>query len=135
KLAFLLEDTVVESKLNLKKQTFIEIDTKQFPVADLSYQKHGDVLRVVLTPKDKALMPNAFRFESGPYQFDLIVSINAVELAALGEMAKEHKEFFEQIPLVNIDHRAENEQYGHLNWIELTSSSTSQMLYNLFYKD
>jgi len=69
------------------------------------------------------------RSPAGPDgDFDVVVSLDAASRARLGGL----KARFAAAPLVvNIDHHATNEGFGHVNWVDPDASSTGEMVYRL----
>ena len=62
-------------------------------------------------------------------EVDTIVMLDSGDLryAGVDELLKDHKAL-----LINIDHHATNELYGHLNMVDPTAASTTEVLYRLF---
>lgn len=84
------------------------------------------------------MITNGERIKLGPphiaeptYPFDLIVALGAPDLESLGRLYDDHTTFFYEVPLINIDHQAENEHFGELNLVELTAVATTEVVYNL----
>jgi len=50
----------------------------------------------------------------------------------LGSIYENQSEFFYNTPIINIDNNPANESFGHINLVELTSSSSSEIIFNLF---
>ena len=59
--------------------------------------------------------------------YDLIVTFGAADLEELGEMFTKHADFFYSTPIINIDHRANNEHYGTVNIVDITRSSIAEV--------
>ncbi len=128
KLSFIKSLDKIQPSFDTKKKYIIEIDTKANPMEDLSYQVIDDKLQIVLTPKDKGLDKEAIHIKSSIDSFDLIITINTVELAVLGITIQDQQSLFEKTPIINIDHRPDNEHYGQIDWVDINATSTSEML-------
>jgi len=63
--------------------------------------------------------------------YDLIITIDCGELKRTG-LAEELIKLKNSISLINIDHHYSNDNYGHLNLVETTASSTSEIIYKFF---
>lgn len=135
KLKFLKNINSIESDISLLQKSVIQIDTSKHPISDLSYEKKGDMLQILLSPKSGSLPKEAVEIKSAAHTYDLIIAINTTELEALGGLYKKYQFFFDQTPIINIDHRPDNEQYAQINWVDINATSTSEMMFNLFYKD
>jgi phosphoesterase RecJ-like protein len=46
----------------------------------------------------------------------------------LGPIYNQETELFYETPIVNIDHHAGNDHFGRVNWVELTATSTAEIL-------
>jgi phosphoesterase RecJ-like protein len=62
-------------------------------------------------------------------EVDTIVMLDSGDLryAGVDQLVKDHKAL-----LINIDHHATNELYGHINMVDPSASSTTEILYRLF---
>ncbi len=109
----------------------ITFDLRGQPVRGITYSiKNGQLAITMIT--------NGERVKLGPpdiaeptYPFDLIVSLGSPDLESLGRLYDNHTTFFYEVPLINIDHQAENEHFGELNLVELTAVATTEVVYNL----
>jgi phosphoesterase RecJ-like protein len=64
-------------------------------------------------------------------KFDLILIIDSGDLKNTG--VQEHiKNYQPEATIINIDHHASNNKFGHINLVETTASSTAEVLYKLF---
>jgi nanoRNase/pAp phosphatase (c-di-AMP/oligoRNAs hydrolase) len=135
KLSFLETLKDIRSEIPPLQKCVITVDKRRFPVADISYTVTDETLRIFVTPKSGRLPQEAIEVNPNGYSYDLIVTINVVELTAIGEVYAQHKDAFFALPIINIDHRPENEQFGHINWVDIKATSTAEMIYHRFYKD
>jgi phosphoesterase RecJ-like protein len=113
------------------QKCIITIDKKRYPVADIGYTVNDDALRIFVTPKQGVLPTDAVQVHPSGFVYDLIVTINVSELPSAGAAYEDHKSLFQTVPIINIDHRADNEQFGQINWIDIKSTSTSELIYSL----
>ena len=51
-----------------------------------------------------------------------------------GETYHNNTGFFNKTPIINIDHKSENEQFGNINLIDITASTTAEIIFSLFKK-
>lgn len=63
--------------------------------------------------------------------YDAIIVIGAADLEELGPVFTKHADFFYNTPLINIDHRAANEQFGTVNLVDITSGSCAEVVFDL----
>lgn len=135
KLAFLEAAKEVHTDVPALQKCVISVDKNRFPISDISYTVTDEKLRIFVTPKSGQLPAEAIEVNPAGYIYDLIVTINVVELSSVGEVYAQHKDIFFTLPIINIDHRPDNEQYGQINWVDIKATSTSELIYQHFYKD
>lgn len=61
--------------------------------------------------------------------YDVAVIFGAADLEALGKIFTDHTDFFYNTPIINIDHRADNEHYGTVNIVDITAGSIAEVTY------
>jgi len=128
---FLPEVEKIKNEAKRLKKFIINLDISQTGVEALNYDIVGDNLRIHLTPKFGVFTPEDLKFETSRFSYDLIITVDSPELEGLGRLYDHHRDIFYQIPVVNIDHSAQNEQYGHVNLVDLTAASTAEIIYEL----
>lgn len=133
--SFLLDIADVQTKLSAVQKCIISIDKRRFPVSDIGYTVNDDTLRIFVTPKHGTLPIEAVQVHPSGFAYDLIVTINVTELMATGNVYENHKQLFQTVPIINIDHRADNEQYGQINWVDIKATSSAELIYGLLKSD
>ncbi|MEX1997397.1 MAG: DHH family phosphoesterase [Candidatus Andersenbacteria bacterium] len=66
-----------------------------------------------------------------PLPYDVAIILGAADLEALGKTFTDHTDFFYNTPIINIDHRADNEHYGTVNIVDITAGSVAEVTYEL----
>jgi nanoRNase/pAp phosphatase (c-di-AMP/oligoRNAs hydrolase) len=59
--------------------------------------------------------------------YDVVITFGAADLEELGTTFTSHADFFYATPIINIDHRANNEHYGTVNLVDITHSSIAEV--------
>ncbi|MFH1744644.1 MAG: DHH family phosphoesterase [bacterium] len=116
---------------NLRK-FIISLDISNAKVDKIKYKLDDNTLDFIISPKEGFFTADDIKSRSGNFKFDLVIVLDTPDLESLGTIYDNDTEFFYQVPVVNIDHHANNEEYGQINLIELTSIATSEILFNLF---
>ncbi len=131
---FLIQDREVPIHRDLRsgRKFVINLDVSNAEVDELSYDIQGTSLKIFITPKKGFFTPQHVTTEDAAYPFDLIITIDTPDLQYLGSLFEEHSEFFYHTPIMNIDHSAANENFGEINLVELTATSTSEILFEVF---
>jgi len=129
--SFLPEIKNIKPQVSKIKKFTLNINIAQTGLEDLAYDIHGSNLKIYLSPKQGEFEPEDFKLETGEFTYDLIITVDTPELEALGKLYDYHRDIFFKMPLINIDHHLTNEQYGHLNIIDITASSVSEIVFQL----
>jgi bifunctional oligoribonuclease and PAP phosphatase NrnA len=120
----------VRPKLDYQEGKLIRIDTSKIPVKGLKYQKRENFLDIFLDA-DKNLKFEYLEIKNGADKPDLIVVLDTPDVEAIDAAYDETPELFYEVPIINIDHHAGNEYFGAVNLIDLTATSTSEILVSL----
>ncbi|MFA5954004.1 MAG: DHH family phosphoesterase [Patescibacteria group bacterium] len=113
------------------KNLVIKISPKDGKLRDFRYEVDGDMLKIYVAPASGKLDPADVKAEIGKPSHDLIMVVDTPDLDSLGMLYTEHPDFFYETPIINIDHNPGNEQYGQINFVDITAVSTTEMLYRL----
>lgn len=112
------------------KDFIISLDTHKVSVEKLGYKNQPDDkrLNIVITPLRGTFTPADVSFSSGSLKVDLIIVLDSPEIERLGSLFNSQAQFFYETPLVNIDHHPGNDFFGKVNWVDLTATSTAEIL-------
>ncbi|MDD5341671.1 MAG: DHH family phosphoesterase [Patescibacteria group bacterium] len=129
--SFLPQLNQIKPSLLGLKRFIISLDLADSKIKDFSYDTKGSNLNIYLTPESGSLAEKNISFKSGDYRYDLIITVDTDDLESLGDVYEKNTEFFFNTPIINIDHNPENEQYGQINLVELTKTSSAEIIFNL----
>ncbi len=129
--AFLPGSNVIKPDLAASRKFTITLNLAQAKVEDLSYDIKEDKLNIYITPKQGMFRDEDLHTEASKTEYDLIVVLDAADFESLGATFDNHTELFYNTPIINIDHRAANTNFGQVNIVELTATSTSEVLFSL----
>jgi len=82
-------------------------------------------------PEMYRFLPGMDRFRREPdrsIDYDLIVVGDCGELDRIGPVLDTHRDLFDRVPILDIDHHASNRHFGAFDWIEPFSSATCEMV-------
>jgi phosphoesterase RecJ-like protein len=115
------------------KEFTISIDTSEVEVEKLGYKTLPEEkkLNVVVTTKNGVLEPRHVTLGTSLTPYDLIIVLDAPDLDRLGDLYDKDPELFYNVPVINIDHHPSNEYYGKVNWVDVTATSTAEILVSL----
>lgn len=129
--AFLPKSREILPGLESLQKFIISIDVSKTKVEELSYALEGNALKVYLTPKDGFFTAKDVATSAGGFAYDLIVTIDAIDLEHLGGLFANNAEFFYQTPILNIDHSPANNHFGQVNLVDIAATSTSEIMFEL----
>jgi len=100
-------------------------------VEALSYRLDEHQLSIYLTPKRGELRHDHIETVSTEYPYDLMMIVGAPDLESLDALYHSQRNLFFSTPTIVIDHRPENEHFGTVNAVDVTASSTSEIVAQL----
>lgn len=100
-------------------------------VRDFRYDLQGDDLHIYLHPARGVLEAAYVTVEQGQPNYDLIIICDTPDLNALGELYRQHADFFYRTAIVNVDHDPGNEHFGQINLVDITAVATTEVLFRL----
>lgn len=123
----------IDLKFSSSKDLIIEVDLSNAKIDKLGYKKLDDQkkLSIVITPKEGILTAEDVQMLSSHSSFDLVIVLDCAELDLLGELYDKNTEMFFEIPVINIDHHPTNDYFGKINWVDITATSTSEIIVGL----
>ncbi len=112
----------------------ISVDVAKTGVKELSYDTKNNTLRIFITPKKGFLTRENVKTAQSDFRYDLILIVDTPDLESLGNVYTNNTELFYKTPIVNIDHHAENEQFGQVNITDMTVTATTEVLFHVLKK-
>lgn len=86
---------------------------------------------IVLSPSRGTLVPEDVTIARSRPKYDLILILDCSELERIGPIVKDMPDLFYETPTVSIDHHATNSYFAKVNWVDMTATSTAEMLVSL----
>lgn len=128
---FLPRTDKVTNTLSSSNDFIISVKCGKCEVDKLKYSLDGDTLNIVITPKEGVFHADEINSRNALGNYDLIIIVDSGDLEHLGQVYEENTEMFYNTPIVNIDHHVSNTGYGQLNMVDITASSSTQIVYNI----
>ncbi len=113
------------------QQVTIAINVATTPLSELSYEVKNDTLAIHISTKSGTIDTQSIVTSLNAYRYDCIISIGALNKHSLGNPAIHAASLFHDIPLINIDYQSENEHFGHINIVDITASSSCELIVRL----
>lgn len=89
----------------------------------------GGIRLHVTLPSDARVNRDQIETVVRTLPYDVAVIFGAADLEALGKIFTDHTDFFYNTPIINIDHRPDNEHYGTVNIVDITAGSIAEVTY------
>jgi nanoRNase/pAp phosphatase (c-di-AMP/oligoRNAs hydrolase) len=119
------------NSLDNLRRFVISLNTSNAKVEKIKYQTEANALNFIISPKDGFFTKDDITTHAGNFKYDLIITLDTPDLESLGTIYDNDTEFFYQVPIINIDHHSENEEYGQVNHVEITAIATAEIVFNL----
>ncbi|MEK7548582.1 MAG: bifunctional oligoribonuclease/PAP phosphatase NrnA, partial [Patescibacteria group bacterium] len=120
--------------LVLGNDLVVTVDTRQTgEELRLGYRKFPSEHRVkiVITAPKGTLSADDLRIERQGAKYDLLIILDTASSKLLGSIYEENPDLFYETPTVAIDHHQTNGQFAKINWVDITATSTAEMLVSL----
>ncbi len=134
KLSFLPHLSEIRHEVVFPKSFVISIDTSHAQLDELSYDALPEKVSIFLKPKNGNFKPEDVTFSTEAVGLNLIVTLDTPSLDSLGAIYEKNAEMFFNTPKINIDNHINNDNYGTVNIIDVTASSTAEILLELLKK-
>lgn len=124
----------VKSTVNTSNDLVITIDTRQTgEELKLGHKKLADSHQVVIviSPEQGSLLPEDVTITRSKPKYDLVIFLDCSDAERIGTPHQDLKDVFYETPTVSIDHHATNGHFAKVNWVDMTATSTAEMLVSL----
>lgn len=121
----------IKDQTNNLRKLSISFNTSGGVAPEIEHKHENDRFHIILTPPHSRFTKDDIEISDSQYRHDLILTLNTPDLGTLDNFFEENTDFFYHVPIVNIDFSPENEHYGHLNIVNITATSVSEMLYDI----
>jgi bifunctional oligoribonuclease and PAP phosphatase NrnA len=91
-------------------------------------------LKIYITPEKGSIDPRDFSFIPAKSKYDAIIVLGSPDKETLGKVSEENPDIFYEVPVINIDHHPDNENFGQINMVQMTASSTAEVAFEIFEK-
>lgn len=107
-------------------------DTTRNDIGNVRTRRSEKEFRIYLTPQKGSIDPRDFSFIPADIQYDKIFLLGVRDKESLGKLYEDNPDVFFEVPLMNIDVSSDNERYAQTNMVEVTSSSVSELIADIF---
>jgi nanoRNase/pAp phosphatase (c-di-AMP/oligoRNAs hydrolase) len=129
-LAFLPGIERVQPTLRASRELTISLPLSG-DLRDLRHEVIDGQLKITVTPAEGNIDASGLATSAGEWRHDLAILVCAHELAEIGPLLADHRRFFEETPIFNIDSHPDNRGYGTVNVVDLRASATAELIAGL----
>jgi nanoRNase/pAp phosphatase (c-di-AMP/oligoRNAs hydrolase) len=126
-------ESVIES-LAGARDFVLSFNTKYNKITNVRTERIEDELRIFITPEKGSIDPRDFSFIPAKFKYDLVIVLGSPDKESIGKVYEENPDIFYEVPVINIDHHGDNDNFGQLNLVDIKASSTSEVVAELFQK-
>lgn len=125
---FLNDLEKIEKDFSSIRDFVISVDISKVKADKVMYKVHDQKLDFFITAKNGEFNEKMVTFQQGNAQFEAVVVLDSPDLERLGELYEKNAGLFYEVPVINIDHHAGNDFFGKINLVDITATSTSEIL-------
>ncbi len=129
-LKFLPSQDLLSKEVQQGNDLVLHLDVSTVQIGNLGYKQLPDEKKVaiVITPKAGRFTKEDVSFPEVKPDYDLVIVLDTPDLKRLGDIADSKPDLFYDATVINIDHHPGNDYFGKVNWIDLTATSTAEIL-------
>lgn len=128
KFSFLPKPETMVKEISGARDFVLSFDTSRNKIIDLKTEEKEDRYNVYVTPEKGSVDPRDFSFILAKFKYDLLIVLGCSDLEKLGKIYESNSDLFFEVPIINIDHQSSNENFGQINLVDVTASSTSEIV-------
>ncbi|MEI6266764.1 MAG: DHH family phosphoesterase [bacterium] len=118
-------------ELSGQRDLIVRIDKNANKIEKIAYNEENGFLNIVITPSGKAIAKSNLNIVDGNYKYDLIFVLDTQDVEKIDPVYDKYTELFFEVPIINIDHHAGNEHFGTVNLVDMTATSTAEILVSI----
>ena len=131
---FLKPPTNILSSISGVREFILSFNTEHNDIVSVRTERGNGEYNIFITPEKGSIDPRDFSFVPAKFSFDLVIAVGAPDKESLGKIFETNPDIFYEVPVITIDHHAENDRFGQINIIDITASSTSETATTLLEK-
>ena len=134
KYLFMPSSDTIAHKLEGARDYVLSVDINKERLQQLRYEVQNNKLKIFITSSTGEIEEKDIALESSKFRYDLIITFGLQDLENLGDIYDKNPELFYETLIINIDHNPSNEYFGKINFVDVASSSTTEIAFNLISK-
>lgn len=123
----------VIKNISLSKDLIVNIKGGESGFFKISYNKKEDgSIDLVVSPRDKEIKEQDVSLVFNRFDYDGVFMLDTPDFGRTSETYLQNKDAISSIPIINIDHHNTNGNFGAINIVDTTATSTCEILFSLF---
>lgn len=128
---FLKHSKKIYDNIGHLRRFIMSLNISKTGIKELSYDVQDEKLKIFLTPKHGMIKKQDIHTSESGFSYDLILVLDTADLASLGSLYTNNSDFFTSTPIINIDHKPNNEHFGHINVVDITAGTTAEIVFQI----
>lgn len=125
------DSCTITHSISGSRDLILSFKTTYNKILNIRTETTPDNFNIYITPEKGMIDSRDFSFLPAKFPYDLIITIGAIDKEAMGRVYDEIPDIFYELPIVNIDNKSANEQFGKINIINAVASSVSEVVGDL----
>jgi phosphoesterase RecJ-like protein len=130
KYAFLPGADRISSSVG-QKSLVVSIDVGASPIEKINYNAQDTTFNLILTPKSGQLDVDQIQYSYTGVDYDAIIVVDTAKKELLGRWIEDFAEELRDIPIINLDHHQDNQQFGSVNFIQAKAPAATVVVHQL----
>ncbi len=113
-----------------RKNFIISLDYVDGSIEKVSYNIEGNKFNLVIEPRPgfDAFSEDKVSFSHAGASADVIITVDTIHLGGLKKLYEGDKELYASKAVINVDRHPNNAQYGQVNLVDTSASSTAEVV-------
>lgn len=125
---FLPTTSVISHEFTGARDFIVTLDCEKAKLKTIRTKLEHDKVNIIITANKGQFSADDVSFDHGPSKYDLIITVDTADLSQLGRFYEDNTDLFTKLPVINIDHHASNDHFGKINFVDIMSSATTELL-------
>ncbi|HPN96186.1 MAG TPA: DHH family phosphoesterase [Candidatus Moranbacteria bacterium] len=128
RFGFLTKPDRMIAEISGARDFVLSFDIARNKIKEIRHEEKDGRFNIYLTPEKGSIDPRDFSFILAKFKYDLIIVLDSPDLESLGKLYNSNTDLFFEVPVINIDHRSNNDNFGQINLVDVTASSCSEIV-------
>lgn len=129
-LTFLPGTDRIKTEVEGNRDLVIKVE-KGMEIEKLLTKVEETTLYITLTSRNNSLEESQISVTKSKPKYDCIVVLDTPDVDKIDRLYDQNTDLFFETPIINIDHHGGNEYFGTINLVELTATSTAEILVSI----